>query len=230
MAALLFYLPEYPLSLQLSTPLPTLSPLSLTPLFSGPTASSPLTYLLTSSLLPRMLLFLPLSLLVLPWGCFWCATTLELSLGRRYSSNLLQAFIYSVCVDLFLIELMSTYLVRSTGGKRFVNVLVTFVKKLKLPSDDRYLLSVYEDREERKEREEAKRREERKKKQEMEREERRKNRRFREGKEGNKVNFADKNKREKENREGDKVLPGDEKTRKTRKSKKKEFGMMNNID
>lgn len=85
-------------------------------------------------------------------ACWYYAIQVELKLGRMYSSNLYQSVVIAVIIDLIIIELVSTYLVRSTQSKRFINLIVSILKKAKLPTQDMYLLAVYEDRSNRKKR------------------------------------------------------------------------------
>ena len=62
---------------------------------------------------------------------------------------MIQGSLLSLLIDLILVELLSTALVKVTSGNAVVNSVISLLKSFKLPPRDLYLLSIYDDQTER---------------------------------------------------------------------------------
>ena len=86
-------------------------------------------------------------------AAWYFSSDLEMSHGRFVSSVWFSIVLIGIMVDLVLVELVSTLLVRAMATKKLVSGVLNLLKKLKHQSRDLYMLSIYEDKAERKERE-----------------------------------------------------------------------------
>ena len=68
-----------------------------------------------------------------------------------YTSTFAQATIYGILIDLIIIEMVTSFLAK-TSSTKILSFIFAFAKAIKLPPNHLYLLCLFEDADKRKER------------------------------------------------------------------------------